>query len=106
MALVTQILVCFHTIRTFPGLTLEELGEKIDELYGHMFEVRSLVSKDDYSFLAGRIRDIHSVEVREGRYYYNPEAKPYSKDKIINYCIEMQLKQEEEQKRNKPREGD
>jgi hypothetical protein len=106
MTLVTQVLVCFHTIRHFPGLTLEELGEKIGDLYGHMYEVKFLVHGGDYSFMADRIHEINCVEVRNGRYYYNKETKPYSKDSIFNACIEMQMMQEEQIKKDREKYPD
>jgi hypothetical protein len=93
--LVSQVLVCFHTIRKFPGLTLDELAEKMHTLYGDFEAVRFLIHGGDYSLVADRIRDLNCVEARDGRYYYNPETRPYSKDVIINVCIEMGLQQEQ-----------
>jgi hypothetical protein len=93
--LVSQVLYVFHAIKKFPGLNLEELSEKMHELWGDRDAILFLSSKDDYWLLESRIKDVDCIEERNGRYYFNPDTQPYSKDEIINSCIETSLRMEE-----------
>ncbi|MDO8528503.1 MAG: hypothetical protein Q7S06_01265 [Nanoarchaeota archaeon] len=89
--LVSQVLLTFWTIKRCPGLTLDELSNKVNELYGNEEAAKWLVHGDEeHWLLSARIRELDCIEVKDNRYYFK-EAQPYSKDKLINYFIEQSL---------------
>ncbi len=85
--LVTQVLFTFSTIKKFPGLDIDGLADKIYELYGNEEAAKSLVYGEDHWLLQSRIREINCVEIRERRYYFNPNKRPYGRDEIISSVI-------------------
>ena len=103
--LVSETLICFHAIRRFPGLTIDELAAKIHEYYGSFDAAKNLTFGEDYWLMLDRISLLDCVEDRGGRYYYNHETIPRSRDQIINACVEMQLAKEKDQYKRRP-QGD
>jgi hypothetical protein len=86
--LVSQVLIAFETIRKFPGQDLEGLAEKIHDTYGDLYAARFLIHGDlKYTLLPKRIKEIKCIDEKDGRFYYNPNIKPYSKDIILNNSI-------------------
>ena len=91
--LITQVLFTFEAIRQFPGQDLDGLAEKIYELGGDIDAVRFLIYGDyKYTTLPSRIRELNCIIESNGRYYFDPKIKPYSKDPILNSFISNILK--------------
>ncbi|MCX6711441.1 MAG: hypothetical protein NT139_00170 [Candidatus Woesearchaeota archaeon] len=90
--LVSQVLIAFDTIRKNPGLNIKELSDKIYDLHGNTNEGRFLIIGDtNNGLLKSRIKELTCISEKKGKYYFNPKAKLYSKDKILNYFVKELL---------------
>jgi hypothetical protein len=86
----------FQAIRQFPGEDLEGVANRIAELYGDMHVSRYLTYPDgEYLLLKSRIGELDCIEEREKRYFYNPQAEVYARDKTLNMMIKDILQSEQ-----------
>ena len=90
----TRILT-FIVIKKYPGLTLDELAEKIGQEYANAKAAPLLSNKlYEHDFLKISIKDLNCVEEKDGRYYFNSKIKPYSTDTFVNGYIENRVQSE------------
>lgn len=96
--LVSQVVITFHAVMRYPGETLEGLAERINQMCGDLDAARYLISDSpNYNWLYSRIHDdIQCIVEREGKYYFDPSIRPYSKDPIFNPFLEAAFKKEKE----------
>ena len=71
----SQILFAFRVVRKYPGRTLPELCELMRRDWGEYEAVRWMVFDDRLDSLESRLKDLACVDVRDGLYFFNQDAK-------------------------------
>jgi hypothetical protein len=108
--LMTQVMYVFYAVRHHQGLTLEELGKTLYDEFGRHEAIRFMMNDGkDTSLIKSRLQDIGCVVEREGRYVYDPQIRPLSRDPMTAFFLQHQLDAESARlKRDlaKPKEGD
>ena len=76
-----------RTIRDFPGCNIDELAEKMGNIYGHSEAAEFMTGKDiRYNIIPSRIKELTCVTEDNKRYYFNPKM-PYCKDPLIDTML-------------------
>jgi len=94
MTLVSQMMYVFFTIKDNQGNDLEGLARIIREKYGENFITQGLINGGpEYEWLSDRIKELECIVERDGKYYFDLNIKPYSKDMIFNAYITGKIKE-------------
>ncbi|MBI2663574.1 hypothetical protein HYX15_03545 [Candidatus Woesearchaeota archaeon] len=85
MSIITQSIFTVGILKDNPnGLSIEELAEKLIEKHGNHSVTRFLVHGGDYSLLKEKLKELICIDERNGKYFFNQNAKRYSENGIAN----------------------